>query len=136
MGSGTTASVAPAWRRRNSTAATTESENAATLPVEAQPQRGPSIAASERLPMRGNRKRLPRKIEPAALRVARFRHHGHDQNKRHEAEGNDQKENAAPAERIDKRAAGGRTNDNGNPVAARPDSQRAGAFLCVRIGDG
>src|SRR5258706_10852741 len=31
-----------------------------------------------------------------ALRVARFRHHGHDQNKRHEAEGNDQKENAAP----------------------------------------
>ena len=50
MGNGTSAPVAPACRRKNSAAATIEKENAPTLAVEVQPQRGPSIAASDKLP--------------------------------------------------------------------------------------
>src|SRR5262249_30295121 len=64
------------------------------------------------------------------LNSAAIAHHGHDQNKRHEAEGNDQKENAAPAGRIDKRDAGGRTNDNGK---SRSSSPRFPARGCVPL---
>src|SRR5262249_1308417 len=49
-GGGPAAWVPPAGRGKNTPPAAIESENAATLSIEAQPQRGPSIAASERLP--------------------------------------------------------------------------------------